>query len=101
MGGLGFTLHLQTHDIHSSRGLPVVTMTAILVLLAFWTLFAIQRSPWTFYLYIMFPCYFWQQFLLKAARPLRIWVQAKDRGRTYYVKLLLQAGLVIATLQSM
>jgi phosphatidylinositol glycan class N len=91
----------KPHDVHASRGVFAVTIVAMLFVLASWTLFAIQRSPPTFYLYVIFPCYFWQQFILKAARPLRVWVQAKGRDRTYYIRLLVRAGLVMAALQSM
>ncbi|KAH9482188.1 GPI ethanolamine phosphate transferase 1 [Psilocybe cubensis] len=33
------------------------------ILAAFWLSFSVQRSPWSFYVYITFPCYFWNQFL--------------------------------------
>ncbi|KAF8644368.1 hypothetical protein AX16_008507 [Volvariella volvacea WC 439] len=29
------------------------------LLFTFWTAFAVQRSSWTFYVYVTFPCYFW------------------------------------------
>jgi GPI ethanolamine phosphate transferase 1 len=41
----------------------LVTVASWLVVLAFWTLFALQHSPWSFYVYIMFPCYFWWRVL--------------------------------------
>ena len=43
----------------------LVSAVALTTLMGFWTLFAVQRSPWTFYLYIAFPCYFWHQVLLQ------------------------------------
>ncbi|KDQ23723.1 hypothetical protein PLEOSDRAFT_1094573 [Pleurotus ostreatus PC15] len=47
---------------------PINTALSLAVLLSFWTVFALQRSPWTFYLYVAFPCYFWHQFLAQANR---------------------------------
>ena len=48
---------------HSTSTTFLVTIASWLVLLAFWTLFALQHSPWSFYVYIMFPCYFWWRVL--------------------------------------
>ncbi|KAI0043261.1 alkaline phosphatase-like protein [Auriscalpium vulgare] len=31
----------------------------------FWTIFMVQRSPWTFYVYILFPLYFWHDVVTK------------------------------------
>ncbi|KAJ8519640.1 hypothetical protein ONZ45_g3434 [Pleurotus djamor] len=42
-----------------------ITGISRLVFLCFWSIFVSQGSPWTFYLYIAFPCYFWQQFLVQ------------------------------------
>lgn len=38
------------------------------MLLAAWATFAVQKSPWSFYVYVAFPAYFWQQFLVYGAR---------------------------------
>jgi len=35
------------------------------ILIGFWASFALQKRPWTFYVYIAFPCYFWQEFFLQ------------------------------------
>lgn len=43
-----------------------VDVLALLVLASFWTLFLVQREPWTYFLYIAFPCYFWHQFFSHA-----------------------------------
>ena len=48
---------------HSTSTTFLITVASLLVLLAFWTLFALQHSPWSFYVYILFPCYFWWRVL--------------------------------------
>lgn len=82
-----------------SQGISIVTVVSISVMLIFCAIFAIQKSPWTFYVYVAFPCYFWNQVILHAIRPVRIWF----RGRTFrfYGTSLIQASLVIGVLQSM
>ncbi|KAJ3532808.1 hypothetical protein NMY22_g7594 [Coprinellus aureogranulatus] len=40
------------------------------LLLASWAAFAVQKSPWSFYIYVAFPVYFWQQFLAHGAPDL-------------------------------
>lgn len=37
------------------------------ILIVFWASFALQKRPWTFYIYIAFPCYFWQKFFLQTS----------------------------------
>ena len=69
------------------------------VLAAFWTLFAKQRSPWTLYIYILFPCYFWNQVLVRASAPLRKYVKQGQAGSV--VGPVFHGALVFAALQSM
>ena len=42
---------------------PTITGVVFLTLLAFCGLFMVQRSPFTYYLYVVFPCYFWHEIL--------------------------------------
>lgn len=42
-----------------------ITVLVTLVLCCSWTAFALQHSPWTYYMYITFPCFFWHQFLVQ------------------------------------
>jgi hypothetical protein len=81
-----------------SRG-PFVTVVLISVLLILWGSFAVQKSPWTFYVYVTFPCYFWNQVLLRAVNPVHHWVREHTLGS--YGSSLLQASLVICILQCM
>ncbi|KAJ7837393.1 Phosphatidylinositolglycan class N-domain-containing protein [Mycena olivaceomarginata] len=87
---------LDTYGAHSSSGRATVTGLAGLALMALWTLFAIQGSPWTYYLYIAFPCYFWQQFVVQVLPVLR-----DHTRRIGYTQTVLYGGLVILSLQSM
>ena len=69
------------------------------VLVAFWTLFAKQRSPWTFYIYMLFPCYFWNQVLVRASAPLLKYVKQGQAGSV--VGPVFRGVLVFAALQTM
>ena len=69
------------------------------VLAAFWTLFAKQRSPWTFYIYILFPCYFWNQVVVRASAPLLKYVKQGQAGSVGGP--VFRGVLVFAALQSM
>jgi phosphatidylinositol glycan class N len=93
-----FIFRPQQPDLaHHTR---LVTFAATSILSAFCALFAIQRSPWTYYLYIAFPVYFWHQFLVNAFWPLRMWVSSGG-SRLNYRKTVLSACLIFMTLQAM
>ncbi|KAK0480758.1 Phosphatidylinositolglycan class N-domain-containing protein [Armillaria novae-zelandiae] len=50
-------------DFPAVRQSPAITATSFAVLASFWGLFFSEQAPWTYYLYVSFPCYFWQRFL--------------------------------------
>ncbi|KAJ7201338.1 Phosphatidylinositolglycan class N-domain-containing protein, partial [Mycena pura] len=89
---------LDTSSANSNRR-KVVTGFALVVLATFWILFNIQRSPWTYYLYIAFPCYFWHEFVVQIL-PLfrRPGSQITQLG---YTGIILYGGLIVVVLQSM
>lgn len=81
---------------------PFLTnMIATSVLFTFWAIFWIQRSPWTFYVYITFPCYFWNRVALHTARPLYSRVHARSNNFFFYGRQFVLVGLVISTLLCM
>ncbi|KAF7421175.1 Glycosyl phosphatidyl inositol anchor synthesis [Pleurotus ostreatus] len=75
---------------------PINTALSLAVLLSFWTVFALQRSPWTFYLYVAFPCYFWHQFLAQATRSQLPLLQGSGLARR-----VISVVLVVGVLQCM
>jgi len=76
-----------------------ISGAALVALGSSWTLFAIQRYPLTFYVYVIFPCYFWREALVMSSGPLlQLYRSGNSQGS---VKVLLRAIFVIAALQSM
>lgn len=84
---------------HPPPSSTAISSAALVVLGASWTLFAIQKHPLTFYLYITFPCYFWREALVASSDSLiRLHRSGMLRGT---VKILLRTVFVVAALQSM
>src|SRR6202042_3404365 len=61
----------------------------------------VQKSPWTFYVYVTFPCYFWNQVILHASQHVNVWFNQTERSFVSYGKALIQGSLAIGILQSM
>ena len=87
----------------------LVTVASWLVVLAFWTLFALQHSPWSFYVYIMFPCYFWGRVLEEWGTAISDWnyrrpasgtVENSNR-KSYFVTVVIKVFTVVLALQGM
>lgn len=78
----------------ASGSISVHVMVAV-ILLGFWTWFALQHAPFTFYVYIAFPCYFWHQFLQQAMARLHVPPCAS------YWKFLIGAGITFIAVQAM
>lgn len=62
--------------------------------IAFW----IQNAPWTFYVYVAFPCYFWRVFYLRGVPSL---LRAVSQSSFSSRQLCTYGLLVIVSLQSM
>ncbi|THH07373.1 hypothetical protein EW145_g3421 [Phellinidium pouzarii] len=62
---LFFKPAISLQKFHLSWKNVAVNASALTILLAFYTLFAVQREPWTYYLYVAFPCYFWWSVTLR------------------------------------
>ena len=78
----------------------VRTATAA-TLATFWALFAAQRVPWTFYVYVTFPCYFWQQFALRGVPVLVQQFKSCDRPGSFMGRVLFHLVIVGVVLQCM
>ncbi|KDQ54666.1 hypothetical protein JAAARDRAFT_71932 [Jaapia argillacea MUCL 33604] len=79
----------------------VLTSTSWVTLFSFWILFAVQRSPWTFYLYITFPCYFWYRAISRGTEPFLAHVSSPKFGMTEVVKVVGRGVLIVSALLSM
>jgi phosphatidylinositol glycan class N len=84
-----------------SQSSGVIRLVALSILVLFWSLFAAQRSPWTFYLYIAFPCYFWQQFMSHALPSIRSWLRSQPSSPSNHFKTIPQGTAVVVVLQGM
>ncbi|KAI0920282.1 hypothetical protein AcW1_002067 [Taiwanofungus camphoratus] len=79
----------------------VVDLGAVIVLLSFWSLFSVQRSPWSFYLYVCFPCYFWHQVILRGRSLLFHYLGDRELRASTVLTVLFRGCLVVAALESM
>jgi GPI ethanolamine phosphate transferase 1 len=79
---------------------PRITALSALALALSWALFAIERAPWTFYLYTVFPCYFWHEALSALANASHLKLGRSVNLRTT-AKYLAISIATIAALQSM
>lgn len=69
---------------------------AIATLVVTWAVFLLQRSPVTFYVYVIFPIYFWHEFLTHAAPSL-----VRQVAQTGYLTVMLQVVTAIFCTQAM
>jgi phosphatidylinositol glycan class N len=78
----------------------MVNILSGVVLLIFWALFAVQKSPLMFYVYIVFPCYFWQQFLVQIFPVVAFKVQ-NNRVEGHQSRILYNGEMTILALLGM
>ncbi|OAX38080.1 PigN-domain-containing protein [Rhizopogon vinicolor AM-OR11-026] len=85
----------------SANKSALVRIAAAATLAIFWALFAAQRAPWTFYVYVTFPCYFWQQFALRGVPILVQQFKSSDRPGSFTCRALFHLVIVVVVLQCM
>lgn len=98
---LGWAAYASLYIFRPQPGTDSHIILTTAILLVFWAAFAIQRSPWTFYVYVAFPCYFWNQVVTHAAKPTIAWFRGSQKSPLIYAKLFFQATLIVGALQSM
>lgn len=85
----------------TSSSVPsVVKISSGVVLVFFWAIFIVQKSPFMFYVYIAFPCYFWQQFLVQIIPAVAFKAQDK-RKEGLYLRVLFNGVMTVAALLGM
>ncbi|KAH9915518.1 Phosphatidylinositolglycan class N-domain-containing protein [Fomitopsis serialis] len=100
-GAVSIFLTPDTSTNGARRQSVVLDATALTSLVTFWAAFAKQRSPWTFYLYICFPVYFWHQALFRAKDPLRRYLRNSNNCVSDVLRLSVRGLAVVLALQSM
>ncbi|KAG2135363.1 Phosphatidylinositolglycan class N-domain-containing protein [Suillus bovinus] len=85
----------------SDRQRTVVRIATATILAIFWALFAAERAPWTFYVYVTFPCYFWQQFALRGVPIAVQQFKSSDRRGHFIGRVLFHLVIVVVVLQCM
>lgn len=89
----------------SSSTTLFVTIASWMVLLAFWALFTLQHSPWSFYVYVMFPCYFWWRVLVEAGMAISDWnsrrTTSESRKKRFGISIVIKVVMVVSALQGM
>ncbi|KAK0203761.1 Phosphatidylinositolglycan class N-domain-containing protein [Desarmillaria ectypa] len=86
-------------DFPDARQSPIITATAFAVLTSFWGLFFSEQAPWTYYLYVTFPCYFWQRFFSQILPLLKL--STLNVSRRHAWATISRVCLVFAALISM
>ncbi|CAL1697714.1 unnamed protein product [Somion occarium] len=79
--------------------LQAIDLVAAVTLCAFWTLFILQKSRGSFYLYIIFPVYFWHQAIRRFGS--NVDQLRKLVSTTHLSGLFVRGGLVVVTLEGM
>lgn len=77
----------------------IVTIGSWFIMTGFWALFALQKSPWSFYVYIAFPCFFWQQFLVQVSTFLQSNPSKLSAGE--FIGYMTRCAMVVAALLGM
>ncbi|EIW74837.1 PigN-domain-containing protein [Coniophora puteana RWD-64-598 SS2] len=99
-----FPISASSPPRRASRGHhDAVDLLASLTIGLFWGLFALQKAPWTFYVYVAFPCFFWREFLVKGYPRFSSYLSEKKAkiGGVRYAKAIGVGIVVVGVLQSM
>jgi phosphatidylinositol glycan class N len=90
---LGWAAYASLYTLRSSDPFPeappvrahltarIIKIVSWSILIGFWASFALQKRPWTFYVYIAFPSYFWQKFFLRVSVIARFRLGAGSAAR--------------------
>ncbi|KZT65104.1 PigN-domain-containing protein [Daedalea quercina L-15889] len=101
-GAVSIFVASEHADRLKHTGRPFTLDTAAASCLAtFWAAFAKQHSPWTFYLYICFPVYFWHQASLRALSPIRTYLKQSGDRFSGILRLLFRGLVVVGALEGM
>jgi len=81
-----------------STATRIISLMSCTVVAAFWASFFLQNSPSTFYIYILFPCYFWREVLVQTATSID-WrsnsvTTYRKHARTIFVSMIVVGALL-------
>lgn len=83
----------------TAPGMISVIFSIVLVIL--FAYLSVQQSPWTFYVYVLFPWYFWGQVIPYTVLPACNFFLGRGRNASSYLWYVLEFVLVFAVLQGM
>ncbi|THH21384.1 hypothetical protein EW146_g133 [Bondarzewia mesenterica] len=85
----------------SSQRHSAISFLLASMLIISWILFALQKAPWTFYIYTIFPLYFWNKVIVQIWRASLPWTKMMNVHASRWLKTAIGGALVVITLQSM
>ena len=101
-GWIAFSaLYILVPSASRTPGSPAISLLSVSTLLAFWALFALQKSAWTLYIYVVFPVYFWHRIIEQSGELISFWRRWELTTPLAGSKLAIGGVLVVAALQSM
>ncbi|KZT25011.1 PigN-domain-containing protein [Neolentinus lepideus HHB14362 ss-1] len=92
----GWAAYAATFILLPSAADVTSTVNFYASVLALWIVFGIQRSPWSFYVYVIFPCYFWDTVTAKAWGPFVHYAQSREKRDHEKIGRVLVRGVLVA-----
>jgi hypothetical protein len=73
-------------------------LVPISILATCWASFALQHSPWSFYVYVVFPVYFWNSAISRTWSPVRLIISSNRLTLKAVLRWMVRGIVVVTTL---